>query len=399
MSTRLLVRRVTSGGFLSTLQICKRMTMIAAFIAILASPIAAKELATDTGAVVDMPSGFTAGDGDGKTRFAYFDANNGMEFDILIYAPGRYASADLMATDLLQQMGSTGDRASFTYQDHGAVIAELDFVNGTPRKGHAVFIAGATASESSYALVASAESTAIDSYSELIISCLDAFSIDRAARRFPGPVSQFLLAWPAARNEKKPVNLPGGSVSLPWSTDEAQEVLSVAEREYHVLVMYLKSETLWEDAWARYYRMVYKESAARLDSLTEAFSRSLPANDPTESARRVLDWIQGFHYERDFAGIDFVPPLTAAFEQRGDCDSRAMVMAIILERLGIDCVLMVSREYSHAMLAVDVPGGGQRFPFNGKSYLVAETTARVGIGKIDSAQTDLSKWLGVDLGN
>ena len=145
--------------------------------------------------------------------------------------------------------------------------------------------------------------------------------------------------------------------------------------------------------------MVYKESAARLDSLTEAFSRSLPANDPTESARRVLDWIQGFHYERDFAGIDFVPPLTAAFEQRGDCDSRAMVMAIILERLGIDCVLMVSREYSHAMLAVDVPGGGQRFPFNGKSYLVAETTARVGIGKIDSAQTDLSKWLGVDLGN
>jgi len=51
------------------------------------------------------------------------------------------------------------------------------------------------------------------------------------------------------------------------------------------------------------------------------------------------------------------------------------------------------------MLAVDVPGGGQRFPFKGKEYLVAETTAKVGLGMIDSSQTDLSKWLGVELGD
>jgi hypothetical protein len=144
--------------------------------------------------------------------------------------------------------------------------------------------------------------------------------------------------------------------------------------------------------------MVYKESASELDDLSLALSKSLPANDPTESARRVLAWVQGFTYERDSAGIDFVPPLTAAFERRGDCDSRAMVMAIILERVGVDCVLMISREYSHAMLAVDVPGGGQRFTYNGKAYLVAETTAKVGIGMIDSTQADFSKWLGVDLG-
>jgi hypothetical protein len=185
---------------------------------------------------------------------------------------------------------------------------------------------------------------------------------------------------------------------MPWSSEEEKEELSVTEREYRVLTTYAETATLWVDAWARYYRMVYKESAARLDSFTKAFSDSLPANDPTEAARRVLAWIQGFHYERDFAGIDFVPPLLAAFERRGDCDSRAVVMAIILERLGIDAVLMISREYSHAMLAVDVPGGGQRFTYNGKAYLVAETTAKVGIGMIDSEQADFSKWLGVDLG-
>jgi hypothetical protein len=372
--------------------------MRALFIAVLVSPVAAKELETGDGALIDMPSGFTPGDGEGKTRYAYLDANKGMEFDILIFEPGRYSSAERMAKDLLWQMGSKGDVSSFTYQDRGAVIADLAFaVSDVPRKGYAVFISGGAGPGNSYALVASTETSRFDSYSELIISCLDAFSIDRAARRFSGPVSQFLLP-PAARTEKKTAVLPAGSVSLPWSSKEEEDELSVAEREFRVLTMSMEDETLWQDAWARYYRMVYKESAAELDNLTQAFSGALPLNDPTESARRVLAWVQGFHYERNFGGIDFVIPLTAAFEQKGDCDSRAMVMDIILERLGIDCILMVSREYSHAMVGVDVPGGGQRFTFNGKAWLVAETTARVRIGMIDSTQADFSKWLGVDVG-
>jgi hypothetical protein len=76
-----------------------------------------------------------------------------------------------------------------------------------------------------------------------------------------------------------------------------------------------------------------------------------------------------------------------------------MVMAIILERLGIDSILMVSRDYSHAMLGVDVPGAGIRFPLNGRSYLVAETTAKVGIGTMDAAMDDFTRWLGIDIGN
>jgi hypothetical protein len=392
------------------LRVSIRIAFCAAFLALLLLPAAAKELISDSGAVVDMPAGFTPGDGDGKMRFSYFDANDGMEFDIRIYEPGRYSSAEAKATDILGQIGSQGDTTSFTYQGHGAVIADMSFaLDGVPRAGYAVFIAGAAAdakattgsasTTNGYALIATAATSQFDAYAELIISCLDSFSIDRAARRFPGPVSQFLLPWPPDRTEKKAVALPSASVSLPWSTEEAKQELSVAEREYHIMTLYLQSDTLWQEAWARYYRMIYKESAARLDGLTESFAASLPTNDPTEAARRVLAWVQGFLYERDFAGIDFVPPQTAAFEKRGDCDSRAMVMAIILEKLGIDSVLMVSREYSHAMLAVDVPGGGQRFTLNGKAYLVAETTAKVGIGQMDSSMTDVSKWLGIDLGN
>lgn len=363
----------------------------------LASPAAARELTTDQGAFIDMPSGFLGGEGDGKTSFSYLSPDNVVEFDILVFEQGRFSSAENMAAELLRKIGSDGDSTSFQYQGRGAVIADTSFLlNEAQRKGYALFIFGK--SGSSYALEASAESSQFSSCSELIISCLDAFSIDRAARRTPGPVSQFLLSWPVERSTTKSVTFPSGTAEVPWSSEEAEQELSIVEREYRILTTYVNSQTLWKDAWARFYRMVYRESAARLDSFTEAFSRSLTPGDPTETARRVLAWVQGFTYERNSFGIDLVPPLTAAFERRGDCDSRAIVMAIILERMGIDAVLMLSREYSHAMLAVDVPGGGQRFPFNGKEYLVAETTAKVGIGKIDASQADWSKWLGVDLG-
>jgi hypothetical protein len=376
-----------------------RLAALALLGAALAAPLGAKELATGQGASIDMPSGFAPGDGDGRTRFSYVDPAGEMELDIIVYEASRFSGADAMAADAAARLGSSGATSIFTYAGRDAALCELAFtLDGAARKGYALFVAGG-AGEADYALLAHVAAPRFDAYGELVISALDGFSIDRAARREPGPVSQFLLAWPTVRTARKAAILPAGAVDLPWSGEEADHELDVAEREYRILSMYVDTDDLWVDAWGRFYRMVYRESAARLDALAAAFARQLPADDPTECARRVLAWVQGFTYERDLAGIDYVPPLAAAFGRRGDCDARAVVMAIVLEDLGIDCVLMLSREYSHAMLAVDVPGGGQRFPFGGRGYLVAETTAKVGLGMIGAEQADFTKWLGVDLGD
>lgn len=406
----------------------------------------AKQLGSDFGFFVEMPAGFVPGEGDGRTRFSYSDPYGGMEFDIRVYEAGRFASAEAMAADVATRLSSTGESEPFLYEGRHAVLSELNFsLNGAAKKGYALFILGrpvpgasmtaaaagaagsGTAStapssspsgasgaegraqasrselpppppERSFALLAFTDTARFQAYSDLILSCLDSFSIDTVALRHPGPLSQFVLAWPPNETETKTVLLPDGtSVGLPWSKEEAAQEMSTAVREYHVLESYAKSPDLWEEAWARFYRMVFRESASRLDRLSLEFARILPLDDPTECARRVLAWVQGFTYQRNTKGIDFVPPLEAAFERRGDCDTRAMVMAVILERLGIHCVLMLSREYSHAMLGVDVPGGGQRFPWKGKNYLVAETTAKVGLGMIAASQADFSKWMGVEL--
>ena len=369
----------------------------------------AETLKSQLGFYVEMPAGFTLKGGDGKARFAFADPEGGMEFDIVGYEPGRFPDAAAFAKDSLAKLGSKGEVTDYSYEGRDAALADLGFSQeGKKMKGYALFIAGRKkgAPEYSYALLAYADEAEFAAYADFILSCLDSFSIDKAALRSPGPVSQFTLDWPPARDGQKNVALPAAgsgaspvTASLPWSDEEAAQEQDTDMREYKVLTAYANEAELWRDAWARFYRMAYRESAARLDRLALEASRQLSVDDPTETARRVLAWVQGFVYVRDEKGTDFVPPLAAAYGATGDCDSRAMVAAVVLERLGIDSILMVSREYSHAMLAVDVPGGGQRFEFNGKKYLVGETTAKVGLGMIAADMVDWSKWMGIELGN
>ncbi|MDY0111242.1 MAG: hypothetical protein RBT60_15045, partial [Candidatus Krumholzibacteria bacterium] len=63
-----------------------------------------------------------------------------------------------------------------------------------------------------------------------------------------------------------------------------------------------------------------------------------------------------------------------------------------------DAILLVSAEYSHAMAGVDVPGDGARYIHDGKGYLTAELTDRVGMGLVGANVADPAKWIPVPFG-
>jgi hypothetical protein len=114
-----------------------------------------------------------------------------------------------------------------------------------------------------------------------------------------------------------------------------------------------------------------------------------------EIPRLLLSWLQSFKYDRTGTLSDLLCPIAGAVSQSGDCDSRALVYAILLDYFGIDAILMVSSEYSHALAAVDTSGEGARFFHDGKQYLIAELTEQVALGMIAADMADSSKWLGV----
>ncbi len=387
--------------FVPGLLIALALSLLVALFAPL--PATGEIIASERGFAIDLPAGFSYAGGDHKSRFSFVDPNNAMEFDIFVYEPGRFASAQAIADNTMGKLGSTGQREDFTYEDRHAVFMELLFArDGVKEHGYGIAIEGrpahgAAAAEPSLAILSFTAASTFKAYSDFILSCLDSFSIDRMALRSPGPVSQYVSAFPAKHDASKVITFNGNKLTLPWSAEEATLVNETDTREYKVLAVYANNDQLWQAAWARFYRMVWRESSRRLDRLAAALDPLLPDN-PTDAARMLLQWTQGWTYTRDLKGIDFVDPLTASMEERGDCDSRAVVLDILLERRGIPSILMVSRDYSHALIGIDVPGGGQRFDFEGKKWLVGETTAHVGLGMIAASQADWSKWMGIKLG-
>ena len=58
----------------------------------------------------------------------------------------------------------------------------------------------------------------------------------------------------------------------------------------------------------------------------------------------------------------------------GDCDSKAMLLYVILEKMNVDCAMLWSHNYKHAMLGIKVNGRGNFLTANGKKYYFLETT-------------------------
>lgn len=283
-------------------------------------------------------------------------------------------------------------------------MADLSFpLSGKPHRGWGLFVDGAARNaagkpEKDIALLAYVPEERYEAYLPFILSCLDGFSVDEEARLYPGPVSQFNLPWdPAAR---KPADLRFGDriLRVPYDPREGAAAQDTVEREFQVFGVYARSSPdLAHAAWARFYRMVYRETFHRLDFLSLVLQREL-SGEPDERSRtaRLLAWTQGFRYERDPSGSDVVNPLTAAFEGRGDCDSRAVLLAILARHDNRDALLMLSVKHSHALAAFDLPGPGARFPHKGKGWLVGETTDDVALGLIDAAMADPKDWLAVE---
>jgi len=412
------------------------------------------EYYSNYGFSIDLPEGFVYLEGDGSTKFSFGTPDESIKVDILVYPPSRFVNAKTGAADTTSKLSGRGTFSSFEFGGSDAALGELVFGSGASAlKGYGLFVndaspspaadgAGARSTASSrsaadaYDLVVLAYASAADyeNNRDFVESAMDGLSANLSRRAVPGPLGA-LARIATATAQQKTVTIPFGATTVrsDWNPREGAASQVLVEREYRVLSAYAQSPELLDAAIARFYRMIFRDAAPALDKLSLALSaawetgawagrtwapvlsstaaaapatkstatsvagpRFGAAAEPRGYAEALLAWVQGFKYERDPKGSDVVNPISAAFEARGDCDSRALVMAILLRREGIRSILMISLEYEHALAAVDAPGAGARFPFKDKKWLVAETTAKVGIGLVDQTQADPASWLGVD---
>jgi hypothetical protein len=359
---------------------------------------------TAWGFSLDLPEGYEYADGNRMDRYSFMGPNEA-RFDIRVYN-GQYAGIQPMAEDVNYRLGNQGPLSVFVYNGKQAALMELDF-SGFKGWGLCVELGTAQVGGHPPMMLALSYAPAASGDMDLFhMSALDSIIPSGEDRYYPGPVMEF--GFPRGEQKKIDLAMPGLSALIRENDAEAAQVL--VDREFALLRKYFFAEN-WQKAWIRFYRAIYRDSWNRLTDALFQLERNwnAPANgqggeaagkmDNSQAdralAEKALAWVQGFTYERDLMGSDFVNLVSAVTEGRGDCDSRAMLWAMILAQADIPAAIMVSREYSHAMGLADIPGAGARFEAGGVQWLVAETTAPVALGLIEKDQSAVESWLGV----
>ncbi len=79
---------------------------------------------------------------------------------------------------------------------------------------------------------------------------------------------------------------------------------------------------------------------------------------------------------------------------KGDCDTRSVLCFMILDKFGYDVAVLVSEQYGHAILGINLnSGGGDYIKRKGKRYYVWETTATgFKAGNIPPGCSNLRYW-------
>ena len=236
---------------------------------------------------------------------------------------------------------------------------------------------------------------------QFIISTVNSLCIDSEYLNTPGIITSY--AFPS--EGRKAISLSIGGKQIKTSLDKVDEEASkfVIDLEYAVLNLYANHK-MWKEAWQRYYRMIYRDNAGRLQqpaadiykSLYLELKKSAGQDAEIKYAQSLLTWVQNFSYERAKSKneSDFTSLPGAISGKGSDCDSRSMLVSAILNYMGIDSAILISREYSHAMAVTDIPAPGQTFTMeNGREYLMGETTAHVTWGMIAQEHADRTKWI------
>ena len=184
----------------------------------------------------------------------------------------------------------------------------------------------------------------------------------------------------------------------PNVAEDAEAAEGLIEREYKVLCHYQQSE-LWQEAWQRYYRMIFRDSFNRLQRASfDIYNALAPyCTDETDLAQKLLTWTQGFSYERKQTASDFANLPSMLLGGGSDCDSRAMLLGVLLKNMNMETVMFVSAEFSHALAGFVSTHPGHSFTVGDKEFLMGETTAAgVTWGMIAKDMDDQGKWITVE---
>jgi len=356
----------------------------------------------DFGFSLDIPEGFEIADysQDGMS-YVFSHPNIPVTLVMKITSEPQAKSAAEVLKKNLAKLNAKGNTDSFSWNKSSCGISNFTMTLDDNYYGWA---AGAPLRENNYYVIlicyAPDSKKGCDQF---IISTINSLCIDSEYTNRPGIITSY--AFPPEGRKAIEISIGGKQIKTSLDKSDEEAAKFVIDLEYSVLTLY-GNHKMWKEAWQRYYRMIYRDNAGRLEQaaadiyngLYPELKKSYPQDADIKYAQALLSWVQNFGYERALSKneSDFTS-LPAAISGKGsDCDSRSMLVSSILNFMGIDTAILISRDYSHSVVVTDIPAPGQTFTMeDGREYLFGETTAKVTWGMIAQDQADRTKWIPV----
>jgi len=177
--------------------------------------------------------------------------------------------------------------------------------------------------------------------------------------------------------------------------DFIDKLASMSYKELGLSRQYSDPVTESRVVWAEVYRRIYYQSSLQMKPVLEGFNKIFIEEnfDFRDRIYFVITFVQNIMYERPGGVLDLFPPLGTIAYRFGDCDSKALLLYVILEKMGVDCAMLWSYNYKHAMLGIKVNGRGNFLTANGKKYYFLETTyPNWDMGEIPPEFNNLKFW-------
>lgn len=357
------------------------------------------------GYFMDLPEGFQMQDSDGDS-YLFYHPNFPVNLAVKIYSESKSADSQKVMENAISKLPSvqTNDCViSLTWNEKKSTIAE--FTMQLDKTYYSYAACFPTEVENHYLFVMCyTPQDQLELTQQFCVSTINSFYRAEKYKNEPGILSTFAFQNTKTINVKR--TFKGKTFEYTLGNEDLDANIFITELEYAILYLY-REHSLGIEAWKRFYRRIYQDSYNRLASFCQAFYKTYypmamqenPSNPQIAYAQIVLDFVQEMQYKRadEKTDTDFTSMIEILYGVGNDCDSRSMLVSILLNHAGIETILLVSPTYSHAMAAVLNNAPGQKYTLkeNGKQYLYGETTADVTWGMVAQDFSDESKWIPV----
>lgn len=173
----------------------------------------------------------------------------------------------------------------------------------------------------------------------------------------------------------------------------------------------------YNNNWGQIYYNLYQNDYKYLDGFIAKYDSLKVGLSPNEFAELIVSsiqyqpyvWIldvscnhQNYKYKIRQSGCSCLgyisryavqSPYEYISNQKGDCDTRSLLLYTILKHYKYDVVILTSVYYQHAIIGVSLPSYGKYKLYRGKKYYVWETTVEgMRIGQINSSVSNMDLW-------